>query len=49
MPGSFDHVTLITMTDEGPSFANLVLDGILDSEGRIGIDERLSGAASLGR
>lgn len=49
MPGSFDHVTLITMTDEGPSIANLVLDGILDSEGRIGIDERLSGAASLGR
>jgi len=49
MPGSFDHVTLITMTDEGPSIANLVLDGILDSEGRIGIDERLSGAAGLGR
>ena len=41
MPGSFDHVTLITMTDEGPSIANLVLEGILDSEGRMNNDDRL--------
>ncbi len=41
MAGSFDHVTLVTMTNEGPSIANLVLDGILDSEGRIGADARL--------
>ena len=41
MPGSFDHVTLVTMTDEGPSIANLVLEGILDSEGRMDSDDRL--------
>jgi hypothetical protein len=27
--GQFDHVTWVTMTDEGPSIANLLLDGIL--------------------
>ena len=27
--GEFDHVTWVTMTDEGPSMANLRLDGIL--------------------
>jgi hypothetical protein len=27
--GEFDHVTLITVTDEGPAMANLRLDGIL--------------------
>ncbi len=27
--GEFDHVTLVTMTDEGPILANLTLDGIL--------------------
>ena len=27
--GEFDHVTLVTMTDEGPVMANLTLDGIL--------------------
>lgn len=32
-PNSFDHVTLITMTDEGPSIANLALDGIIDEHG----------------
>jgi hypothetical protein len=41
MPGSFDHVTLITMTNDGPSIANLVLEGILDSEGRMDSDDRL--------
>lgn len=29
-PNSFDHVTWVTMTREGPSIANLRLDGILD-------------------
>ena len=27
---AFDHVTLVTMDSEGPSIANLRLDGILD-------------------
>ena len=27
--GEFDHVTLVTVTDEGPVMANLTLDGIL--------------------
>jgi hypothetical protein len=27
--GEFDHVTLVTMTDDGPVMANLTLDGIL--------------------
>ena len=27
--GEFDHITLVTMTDEGPSMANLRLSGIL--------------------
>ena len=27
--GEFDHITWVTMTDEGPSLANLRLDGIL--------------------
>ena len=28
--GEFDHIMWVTMTDEGPRFANLLLDGILD-------------------
>ena len=32
---SFDHVTLITMTQQGPAIANLRLDGILDKQGQI--------------
>jgi 3',5'-cyclic AMP phosphodiesterase CpdA len=35
---SFDHVTLVTMTDQGPSIANLRLDGILDSSGHVPLD-----------
>ena len=32
---SFDHVTLVTMTANGPSIANIRLDGILDKTGHI--------------
>ena len=32
---SFDHVTLVTMGQEGPSIAHLRLDGILDKAGRV--------------
>ena len=32
---AFDHVTLVTVTDEGPEVANLRLDGILDKYGHI--------------
>ena len=35
---SFDHVTLVTMTDEGPSIGNLKLEGILDKTGHIPLD-----------
>jgi hypothetical protein len=41
MQGSYDHVALITMTNKGPSIANLVLEGIPDSEGRLDSDDRL--------
>lgn len=34
-PNSFDHVTLVTMTSEGPSVANLRLDGILNKFGKL--------------
>jgi len=37
--GNFDHVVLVTMTEEGPSIANLLLDGILDEHGRVGESE----------
>ncbi len=30
--GTFDHVTWVTMTDDGPVMANLWLDGILDMD-----------------
>ncbi len=30
--GEFDHITWVTMTDEGPVMANLWLDGILDMD-----------------
>ncbi len=33
--GAFDHVTLVTMTSDGPSIANLRLDGIYDKTGHI--------------
>ncbi len=32
---AFDHVTLVTMTEEGPSIAHLRMDGILDRTGAI--------------
>lgn len=32
---SFDHITLVTMTADGPSIANIRLDGILDKTGHI--------------
>jgi 3',5'-cyclic AMP phosphodiesterase CpdA len=32
---AFDHVTLVSMTDDGPSIANLRLDGILDKTGHV--------------
>ncbi len=34
-PSSFDHVTLVTITKDGPSIANLKLRGILDKTGLI--------------
>jgi len=33
--GSFDHVTLVTMTQDGPVIGNLKLEGILDKTGQI--------------
>lgn len=35
---SFDHVTLVTMDETGPSIANLRMDGILDKTGKIPAD-----------
>jgi len=35
LEGAFDHVTLVTMTNEGPTIGNLKLEGILDKTGRI--------------
>lgn len=32
--GEFDHITWVTMTDNGPKIANLLLDGILDDDPR---------------
>lgn len=34
-PMSFDHLTLVTMTREGPSIAHLRLDGVLAPDGRV--------------
>jgi len=34
-PNSFDHVTLVTMTTEGPVIANLRLEGILNKYGKV--------------
>jgi len=30
--GEFDHITWVTMTDNGPRIANLLLDGVLDDD-----------------
>jgi len=35
---SFDHLMWVTMTDQGPSIANLRLDGILNKEAKIPLD-----------
>ena len=32
-PGNMDHITWVTMTDEGPVFANIRLDGLTDKYG----------------
>jgi hypothetical protein len=32
---AFDHITLVTVTNDGPSIANLKLEGILDKHGKI--------------
>lgn len=34
-PMSFDHLTMVAMTEQGPSIAHLKLDGILGNDGRI--------------
>lgn len=33
--GAFDHITLVTMTSDGPSIANLKMAGMLDKSGKI--------------
>ena len=34
-PGAVDHLTWITMTRDGPSIANIRLDGVFDRTGAI--------------
>jgi len=34
-PGAFDHIMWVTFTKDGPSIANLKLEGIVDKTGRI--------------
>ncbi len=41
-PGNFDHITWVTMTDEGPVLANITLDGIFEKTGeRVPVRESL--------
>jgi hypothetical protein len=42
--GEFDHVTLVTITDDGPVMANLRLDGILPHDVTTRADYELTGA-----
>jgi hypothetical protein len=35
---AFDHITLVTMTGDGPAIANLRLGGILDATGHVPLD-----------
>ncbi len=35
---AFDHITLVSFNEDGPSIANLRLDGILDKKARIPLD-----------
>jgi hypothetical protein len=37
--GQFDHVTWVTMTDQGPIVCNLLLDGILDEDAKSNMPE----------
>jgi hypothetical protein len=37
-PMGFDHVTLVTISDDGPSLVNLRLEGILDKSGHVPLD-----------
>ena len=37
-PMAFDHVTLVTMSNDGPSLVNLRLEGILDKTGHVPLD-----------
>jgi len=32
--GEFDHVMMVTMTQDGPSISNVLLDGILSADGK---------------
>ena len=32
-PGAMDHLVWITMTDDGPKIANLLMNGIMDKKG----------------
>jgi protein tyrosine/serine phosphatase/predicted phosphodiesterase len=40
-PGNVDHLTWVTMTEDGPQFANIALKGIFD---RKGLDPKMFGA-----
>lgn len=40
-PGNVDHITWVTMTDDGPEFGNIALKGVFD---RKGLDPSLFGA-----
>jgi len=35
---AFDHVTMVTMTEDGPSIANLKMEGILDKTGHVPVN-----------
>lgn len=35
---AFDHVTLVSFNEDGPSIANLRMDGILDKKAKIPLD-----------
>lgn len=47
--GEFDHIVWVTMGDEGPVFANLLLDGILDKDVRTSAKAMLSAPLLEGR
>jgi hypothetical protein len=36
---AFDHITMVTMTEGGPSIGNIRVDGILDKTGEIPMHE----------